>query len=55
VLIKRITRIVAGRYFLSGDTREASCESRAWGTVPRSSLSGRIVGIYWPLSRITTL
>ena len=54
VLIKRIARIVHGRYFLTGDNKEASCDSRAWGTVPRSSLIGRVVVIYWPLSRITT-
>ncbi len=55
VLIKRITRIVHGRYFLRGDNPGASCDSRVWGTVPRSSLIGRVVAIYWPLSRITSL
>jgi signal peptidase I len=54
VLIKRITRIVNGRYFLQGDNRGASCDSRVWGTVPRSALIGRVVATYWPLGRITT-
>ncbi len=53
VLIKRITKIVHGRYFLEGDNRQVSCDSRVWGTVPRSSLIGRVVGTYWPLSRIS--
>jgi signal peptidase I len=53
VLVKRITRIVHGRYFLQGDNRGASCDSRVWGTVPRSSLIGRVVATYWPLRRIT--
>jgi signal peptidase I len=55
VLIKRITRIDHGRYFLRGDNAGSSCDSRVWGTVPRNSLIGRVVAIYWPLDRITTL
>ena len=54
ILIKRITRVVDGRYFLQGDNRGASCDSRVWGTVPRSSLIGRVVATYWPLGRIGT-
>jgi signal peptidase I len=54
VLIKRITRIVHGRYFLQGDNRGASCDSRVWGTVPRGSLIGRVLVTYWPLGRIST-
>ncbi|MDX6474533.1 MAG: signal peptidase [Gaiellaceae bacterium] len=54
VLIKRITRFVHGRYFLEGDNRGASCDSRVWGTVPRASLIGRVVATYWPPDRITT-
>jgi signal peptidase I len=53
ILIKRITRIVNGRYFLRGDNAGASCDSRVWGTVPRQSLIGRVVATYWPLRRIT--
>jgi signal peptidase I len=55
VLVKRITRIVNGRYFLEGDNRGASCDSRVWGTVPRGSLIGRVIAIYWPPGRITSL
>ena len=54
ILIKRITRVVNGRYFLQGDNRGASCDSRVWGTVPRNALIGRVVATYWPLGRITT-
>jgi signal peptidase I len=53
ILIKRITRIVNGRYFLQGDNPGASCDSRVWGTVPRQSLIGRVVATYWPLRRIS--
>lgn len=52
VLIKRIIRISGGRYFLEGDNRGASCDSRVWGTVARNSLIGRVVATYWPLDRI---
>jgi signal peptidase I len=53
VLIKRITKVVKGRYFLQGDNRAASCDSRVWGTIPKSSLIGRVVATYWPLGRIS--
>jgi signal peptidase I len=53
ILIKRIARIVNGRYFLRGDNAGASCDSRVWGTVPRGNLIGRVVATYWPLGRIS--
>ena len=46
-------RVPAGRYFFMGDDRAFSCDSRTWGTVPRSSLIGRVVLTYWPLGRIS--
>jgi signal peptidase I len=44
--------IAPGRYFLLGDNRANSCDSRDWGTVPRSSLIGPVVLRYWPFTRI---
>jgi signal peptidase I len=41
-----------GRYFLMGDNRGDSCDSRVWGSVPRSSLIGPVVARYWPLTRL---
>jgi len=45
--------VPAGHYFFMGDDREFSCDSRTWGTVPRSSLIGRVMLTYWPLDRIS--
>lgn len=42
-----------GRYFFMGDNRGASCDSRAWGSVPRRSVIGRAVAVYWPPNRLS--
>jgi signal peptidase I len=47
-------RVPPGRYFFMGDDRAFSCDSRTWGTVPRSSLIGRVILTYWPPSRWST-
>ena len=45
-------RVGANQYFFLGDDRIHSCDSRTWGTVPRSSLIGPVLITYWPPSRI---
>jgi signal peptidase I len=42
------------RYFVLGDNRAASCDSRVWGTVPRDDLIGPIFLTYWPPNRLGT-
>jgi len=40
--------VPAGQYFFMGDDRMHSCDSRTWGSVPRSSLVGPVLLTYWP-------
>ena len=44
--------VPAGEYFMMGDNRSESCDSRTWGSVPRSDLIGTVFFVYWPPDRI---
>jgi signal peptidase I len=45
--------ISKGQYFMMGDNRAESCDSRVWGTVPRKNLIGEVFATYWPPNRIS--
>jgi len=48
-------RIATGQYFVKGDHRSSSNDSRAWGSVPRRYIYGKAVFVYWPLDKLGVL
>jgi signal peptidase I len=46
-------RLGKKQYFMMGDNRIGSCDSRTWGPVPRSAFIGPVVATYWPPTRWT--
>jgi signal peptidase I len=51
----RRTLIPAGYYFMMGDNRGNSDDSRKWGCEPRSDMVGIARVRYWPLDRVGIL
>jgi signal peptidase I len=48
----RVITIPAGYYFMMGDNRDESDDSRFWGPVPRAWIIGEAFATYWPPDRI---
>ena len=48
-------KIPPGYYFMMGDNRGASDDSRFWGPVPRAWIIGEAFATYWPPDRIGLL
>ena len=46
-------RVPEGQYFLMGDNRSSSCDSRQWGGMPRENILGKVFMTYWPPQRIS--
>ena len=50
---KTINNVVvpANEYWVMGDNRAGSCDSRSFGFVPRQNIIGRAALVYWPLKQ----
>jgi signal peptidase I len=46
-------KVAKGQYFLMGDNRSSSCDSRQWGGLPRDNILGKVFMTYWPPQRIS--
>ena len=44
-----------GYYFMMGDNRGASADSRVWGPIPKDWVIGQAFATYWPPGKIGTL
>lgn len=47
----RLVTLASNQYFVMGDNRPHSSDSRAWGPIPISSIVGRVFFRYWPINQ----
>jgi signal peptidase I len=53
--LEREITIPEGHYFMMGDNRGASADSREWGPVPKKWMIGKAFVTYWPPGKIGRL
>ena len=51
----REVELGAGEYYVMGDNRSHSNDSRSWGAVPAENIRGKVWVIYWPAPGIQIL
>ena len=54
-ICRKPIKIPPGYYFMMGDNRGASDDSRFWGPVPRKWIIGKAFATYWPPDRVGIL
>ena len=45
-------KVEAGHYFMMGDNRNNSEDSRVWGLLPKENIVGKAILVYWPIPRM---
>jgi signal peptidase I len=48
-------QVPEGFYFMMGDNRNNSKDSRIIGGIPRQNIVGKAMLVFWPLSRIKSI
>lgn len=48
----KIITLKANEYFVCGDNRPFSSDSRSWGPITKDEIIGRVFFSYWPVSKI---
>lgn len=49
------TGVPQGKYFVMGDNRQHSSDSRTWGFITKKEITGRAWIIYWPMDKMGTI